>query len=230
MAQTVSNRAGMSAPTGRASDMMRNNSDIETLSRTPISLFSIGRQLRRALIALATIGLLAVNANAALIIELAERHDGGTQANFSGSGTTNGAFEFNLDAHGIGDFVFDTGPDNSWFDLANPVQFADGFNLERVHVDYNPDPDFDDLRFGLSAFVPTRIDYNIQGSSLVSGLAFSSLIPGSYGASQHPDVNIVGGVSLLVTPLSVPEPASIALFAIGLIALTLSRRRRSQKA
>lgn len=206
--------------------MTRN--DVE--SRNTLSLIPAGRRLVRHLLALIAVGLLGTGAQAALIIELAERHDGGTQANFSGSGTTSGAFEFNLDAHEIGNFVLETGPDNSWFDLANPVQFADGFNLERIHIDYNPDPLFDDLRFGLSAFVPSRIDYNVQGSSLVSGLAFSSLIPGSYGASQHADVNIVGGVSLVVTPLSVPEPASIALFAIGLVALTLSRRRRSRQA
>ncbi|MCR9278266.1 MAG: PEP-CTERM sorting domain-containing protein [Pseudomonadaceae bacterium] len=185
--------------------------------------------LRRAFTTALAVSFLSASASAALIVELAERRDGGTQANFWGAGTTNGAFEFNLDAHGIGDFVLPTGPDNSWFDLANPVEFADGFNLERVHIDYNPDSQFDDLRLGLSDFVPTRIDYDIQGSSLVSGLAFSSLIPGSYGASQHPDVNIVGGLSLVVTPLSVPEPASIALFTIGLVALTLSRRRRSQQ-
>ncbi len=224
MAQSIGNRASNSAPTVRASDMKRN--DVQTKSIPKASPLS--KALRRGLLVLGAVCVLGSNASAALIIELAERHDGGTQANFSGSGTTVGAFEFNLDAHEIGDFVLDTGPDNAWFDLANPVQFADGFNLERIHIDYNPDPDFDDLRFALSAFVPTQIDYNIQGSSLVSGLAFSSLIPGSYGSSQHPDVNIVGGVSLLVTPLSVPEPASIALFSIGLIALAFSRRRRSQ--
>lgn len=226
MPQTISKGARKPAPTVRAIDMT--SIDVETTRRH--SMVPSGRRLCKHMLTLFAMCLLSASVQAALIVELAERRDGGTQANFSGSGTTNGAFEFNLDAHEIGDFVLDTGPDNSWFDLANPVQFADGFNLERIHIDHNPDPLFDDLRLGLSGFVPSRIDYSIQGSSLVSGLAFSSLIPGSYGASQHPDVDIVGGVSLVVTPLSVPEPASIALFAVGIVALTLSRRRRNRRA
>lgn len=169
--------------------------------------------------------LAAAPASAGLIIELSGTETGGTLATFTGSGTTDGAFEFNIDAHEIGDFVLATGPDNQWFDLADPVAFASGLTIERFHVDHNPVPMLDDLRIGMSDFVVSGIDFDVSGASLIEGLDFATLIPGSYSDSTRPDVGIVGGVSVIVHPQRVDEPAALGLMSLGLFALVLSRRR-----
>lgn len=170
-------------------------------------------------------GLAAMPARAGLIIELSATDSGGTLATFTGSGTTVGAFQFNIDAHEIGNFVRSSGPNNLWFLLADPVSFATGVSIERFHVDYNPAPTLDDLRIGMTEFVRSGIDFNVSGSSLIEGLSFAELIPGTYASSNRPDVGIVGGVSLVVHPRSVDEPGSLALLSLGLVALVLCRRR-----
>lgn len=170
----------------------------------------------------------ALPANASLIIELNGTDSGGTLATFNGSGTTDGIFQFNIDAHEIGDFVLPTGPNNQWFDLVDPIVFAPGISIERFHVDHNPVPTLDDLRIGMSDFVVSGVNFNISGSSMIEGLTFSSLIPGTYADSTRPDVGIVGGVTLVIHPYSVDEPASLALLGLGLGALLLSRRRRGR--
>ena len=182
------------------------------------------RLLDNVAIAIAA-ALFAVSASGELIIELNGTDEDGTLATFTGSGTTAGAFEFNIDAHEIGNFVLPTGPDNQWFDLVDPVLFAPGITIERFHVDHNPIPTLDDLRIGMSDFVVSGVSFNVSGSSLIEGLTFSSLIPGTYADSTRPDVGIVGGVTLIIHPYVVSEPASLALLGLGLAGLVLSRRR-----
>lgn len=190
------------------------------------------QQLKTRLKQLACMALVAacwvsVPASASLIIELSGNENDDTIATFSGSGITDGVFQFNIDVHEIGDFVLPTGPNNSWFNLANPVVFASGVTIERFHVDHNPAPTLDDLRIGMSSFVGSGISFAVNGSSLIEGLAFSSLIPGTYGESNRPDNAIVGGVSLIVHPYEVDEPATFALIGLGFGALLWQRRRRA---
>lgn len=173
---------------------------------------------------------LSMPASASLIIELNGTENDHTIATFTGSGITDGVFQFNIDVHEIGNFVLPTGPNNSWFNLADPVIFASGVTIERFHVDHNPAPTLDDLRIGMSSFVGSGISFAVNGSSLIEGLAFSSLIPGTYADSNRPDNAIVGGVSLVVHPYSVDEPATFALIGMGFAALVWQRRRRANLA
>ncbi len=181
-----------------------------------------------------TLGLLvlalASPSHAALIITLRDDGIGGTLAAFEGAGTTDPkGFQVYIDAHEIGDFIAENGPENSLFSLATPLNFGVGRNILGLHLDRNPDR-LDDLRVQMDGYVDVGFDFSVLGESLVSGLRFADLVQGTYAASTRPDVAIIGGLTLIVEPpLPVLEPTTMSLLVGGLGLLWLRARRRNAK-
>jgi len=169
-------------------------------------------------------------AAAGLILTFSDDGMGGTLADLQGSGQIgNASFQTYIDGIQLGDFLAPGVARNVFYSLAQPLQFGAGLTVDGLHLDNNRVGN-DDLRIRVSAFSPTNFAYSVSGTSAVTGLAFSDLLPGTYAASTHQDIGIVGGLQLIVQePLRVLEPDTVGLLIGGLGLLLLRRRRATTK-
>lgn len=112
---------------------------------------------------------------------------GGVRAAFSGSGTVSGS-NFWSGWNFRGDYVSSgvtTASDGEIsLPLHSPVTFSDGVAINRLDFDDDRDGN-DDFGLSFSRLVSDGVSYSLSGSSLVDGISFASLRPGSYLSSSH---------------------------------------------
>lgn len=185
-----------------------------------------------------------------LVIAFEEIADGGVQVSWSGSGrlsfSDTNISQSTLDFNNLGD-IFGPGisSTNRDFDLPSPLILSgmfDGgtafeFEWDSLRLD-REGSDGDDVNFrgGISLAAPGT--FNASGSSIVTNLQFSDLIPGSYTASNatgdgdgfseaDETGNPTGVVTLNIVALTaVPEPTSLMMFGSVVVPYALRRRRR----
>lgn len=180
------------------------------------------------LITLTFVGVfVSSSANAGLILTLSNNGLGGTVATFQGSGTTStGFFAGSVRSSAkvgdnIGNFITSTGPKNTHFNLASTLALTPSIGITRLFVDRDFFS-FDDFHFDLDGFLGKGVAYNINASSLVTGLLFSDLIQGTFIGTGR-DSRRLGGFELVVAN-QVPEPGILLLFGGGLALLGFHRK------
>ena len=184
----------------------------------------------RSLLAAALLLGASSASHAALILTLQHDGAGGVIASVTGSGLISDA---NLPGPEPRNrlLVDDIGPGSPFnanlnfvgFGLANPLSFAPGIDIVSLILDDDAGAGIDDIFLPLSGdLTPTPIAYNAAGTSVVNGLSFSDLTVGTYSNPNYPVARELGGFTLIIA--DVPEPASVALLALGLVALRRTRR------
>lgn len=174
-------------------------------------------------------------AQSSLIVTLT--HDGldGVIASISGSGSTtaedNGSnLVINRD---FGEFI---GIEEEAI-LVMPIAFSSSPSLFIVSLSLDDDgPDAeDDFGLRLSGTSSPGLAYNVSGTSALTDLLFSQLTIGTYMSSTTgPDSENpteLGPITLIIQDVqSIPEPATIVLFGLGLAGLLVVARRRNKTA
>ncbi len=179
--------------------------------------------LSKALLLLASAMLLPMTANASLVLTLSDDGSNGTVATFVGTGTTSDYISSSIDVgSNIGEFAASNVLNNFRIFLDTPLAFAGTYIIE-LHFDW--DYGLDDFDFHASSSTPGGTDYDINASSLVTGLAYSDLIPGTYFGNDV-DADPLGGFRLEIGGFGtvgdvsyVPIPAALPLFlsAVGVL-------------
>lgn len=162
------------------------------------------------------------SASAGLILTLSNNGSGGTIATFQGSGRTSGAVGSVVSVgQNIGNFVDNSGPNLDHFNLASALAFTPSISITRLFIDR----DFfslDDFHFDLDGFLGGGVTYDINASSLVTGLLFSDLIQGTFNGTGRESRRLRG--FKLVVANQVPEPGILLLFGGGLALLGFHRK------
>jgi len=185
--------------------------------------------MRSSIVATALLLLLTpCFASAALIITVRDDGAGGAVAHFQGSGITEATIQT---AQGVNAGNFAT-INSGLYVLANPVAFVPGIEILWLGLDddsANPNPS-DDFGVIFSGVVPNGTNYSVDGESVLNGLLFSTLIPGSY-LPQSTNGFPSGNFRLVIADSqAVPVPATLALTALGLAGIGLARRKKAGSA
>ncbi|MEM6798446.1 MAG: hypothetical protein AAF589_02940 [Planctomycetota bacterium] len=172
-------------------------------------------------------------ADASLVVNLQEVSSDGVEVSWEGNGTFTGNIGIDLTfinfgtflGSGIGDpesFVFSQPLTLSGIDLSTSSPYTNnytGFDLRNQSGD--------DILFDSSGTnLVTGDTFTASGSAIVTGLAFSDLVPGTYSGSGV-DSTRFGGVTLVIA--AIPEPTAFVfggLVSLGFVGLIVTRRRR----
>ena len=112
--------------------------------------------------------------------------------------------------------------DNEVFLLASPISLApiSAVDIIGLYIDSDPGVDQDEGGIYFDVSLGSPFNYNVSGSSLITGLSFSSLTPGTYTSSFGLDLTYI-----INDPNDAPAPASLGLLLIGLAGLYSARRK-----
>ncbi|MEM8943645.1 MAG: hypothetical protein AAGD11_00565 [Planctomycetota bacterium] len=168
---------------------------------------------------------LAHAAHADLVFTLREAPSDGVIGSVSGSGTFDNTSlgitnVFNVDD--VGEFT-DVGFFN--FVFVTPLTFAPGITIGSVTIDDDGIGNDDFFWFINPPASNGLVPYSASGSSVLAGLSFSDLVPGTYSSPTHPQSVALGGFTLNI--VAIPEPSAFLCF--GLVGVLESCRRRSKR-
>ena len=168
--------------------------------------------------------LLSPAAKATMTVTLTDDGTGGVIATFEGDGITSGSGDRAIWRDLDGDY---TDPDPFLFSFETSLFIAPGITITAIQLDDDgAGPNLDDFAIDFSDIIPSGTAYSIDGSTAVTGLAFSILNSGIYTPAAEQQISFGGATLVIGSVSSIPEPSTLTLFVIGLAGLGFMMRRR----
>jgi hypothetical protein len=167
---------------------------------------------------------------ASLMLTLSDNGSGGTNAWFFGSGTTSGVIGNSAFFENIGEYNKTRNFGTGTFTLASLAGFNPSTSITGLYIDHDNGFGLDDIAINFNRSVGTGEAYNINFQAEVVGLTYDYLKEGTFSGSLSQSVSQLGGFSLVIGKsgfTAVPEPSTLAIFALGMIGLA-SRRFKKQ--
>lgn len=164
-----------------------------------------------------------------------------TVVTISGSGSTNNQSHW-LNGAGTGYYdlgnPFKSNLSDTDFYLTDDLFYIANQRIVFLRLDDDGVPENDDFAIYTNTSLPTNTAYSLGGSVRVPGLQFAWLNVGTYSTQRQPLGNAdssfaVGGFTLVISNIpvrvgnqTVPEPTSMAIFALGALGIAYRARRK----